>query len=355
MPHQVHLQAINGSTTDAVKAIIHSLTDFSWLGRGESVFVKVASNSYLAPPAVTSPAVLEGVIQVLREAGAGTIYVGDMSGAYYVRHLPNRTIGSTRESMRINGLLQAATNSGASVHCFEEVPFERAYIQGMPDVEHHWGNELHVAEILDRVDHIVNLPRLGKHTLAGATLGLKNGVGWISDHSRMVLHRDAETFHHKIAEINAIPQLRDKMRFTLTLIDQALTTKGPDNGYRLQLDPPLLLAANDVVDHDQIALMVLLWARELTPSADINADTYLAYADSFNKSFVQEVWQQQASTLPTFAELDDINAATYITLAYEILHGARPQQIEIITGGTLLPPTLNAMLTRNLDLNIVLV
>lgn len=352
VPHQVHLHAIDGAVTDSVKAMMRAVTDFNWLKRGDTVFVKVASNSYLAPPAVTSPAVLEGVVQTLLEQGAGTVFVGDMSGAYYVRHLPSRTDGSTRESMRINGLLAAAVNAGAIVHCFEEVPFKEAYIEGVPQIDHHWGNDLFVAEVLDRVDHVINLPRLGKHVLAGATLGLKNAVGWISDYSRMVLHRDAETFHEKIAEINAIPQLQDKMRLTMTLIDKALTTKGPDNGYPLELEQPLLLAAVDVVDHDQIALMVLLWARELTPAVEISADPYLTHADRYNKGFVQQVWQQQAETLPTFEALDDINASTYINLAYAILHGGRPDQIELLTGTKPLPSSLIDMLAGNPDLNI---
>ena len=38
-------------------------------------------------------------------------------------------------------------------------------LPGLPPGDHHWGDDLHVAEILDRVDHIVNLPRLGKHGL----------------------------------------------------------------------------------------------------------------------------------------------------------------------------------------------
>jgi uncharacterized protein (DUF362 family) len=329
-------------------------TDMRWLNAGDSVFVKVASNSYLAPPAVTSPAVLEGIVQVLKEAGAGTVYVGDMSGAYYVRHLSYRTDGSTRASMRINGLLGAAEASGAVVHCFEEVPFDQAYIQGIPTNQHHWDNDLHVAEILDRVDHVINLPRLGKHVLAGATLGLKNAVGWISDYSRMVLHRDAATFHEKIAEINAIPQLREKMRLTMTLVDKALTTQGPDNGYHLLLDPPLIVAAEDVVDHDQVALMVLLWARTQSPAQEVGADPYVTRADEFNRGFVRQVWQQEAQALPSFARLDDIHISSHINYAYDILHNGRPDQIAVSVSGGAMSGNLLTMLMSNPDLNIVL-
>lgn len=343
------------ATADAVKAAMLSATDLSWLQQGDSVFVKVASNSNYAPPSVTSPAVLEGVVRVLKEAGAGTVYVGDMSGAQFVRHLPTETIGSTRDNMRTNGLLAAAEAAGATVHCFEEVPFEQAYIPGIPPGEHHWGDDLRVAEILDRVDHIVNLPRLGKHVLAGASLGLKNAVGWMSDHSRMVLHRDAATFHEKIAEANAIPQLANKMRLTLTLADQALTTYGPDAGYRFPLHQPLIIASEDVVSHDQVALLALLWAREQTPKTALAEDPYPAQSNSLNWWFVRVTWDNEIAgyqDLPTFDDVAATDALTHINLAFDLLHGGRPDRIDVVPGGLPLDETLASALTMNADLRI---
>ncbi len=349
-----HFDPAQTAVTDAVRSTMLAATDMTWLQRGQSVLVKVASNSYYAPPAVTSPAVLAGVIQVLWEHGAGQVYVGDMSGAYFVRHLPTRTEGSTRGVMRTNGLLQAAEDAGATVYCFEEVPFDSAYILGVPSVSSHsWGTELQVAEILGRVDHIVNLPRLGKHVLAGASLGLKNAIGYISDNSRMVLHRDAATFHQKIAEINAIPQLKDKMRLTMTLVDAALTTFGPDHGYHLPLDTPLIIASEDVVNHDQIALLALLWGRQLTPAAEIADDPYFQLADYYNKSFVQEVWQQNAQDLPVFEPIEAASAMTHINLAYYILRGGRPAEIRVIASGLPLDERLTAILAGHPELNIV--
>lgn len=344
------------TTTDAVQTAMRAVTDFSWLRHGDSVFVKVASNSDYGPPAVTSPAVLEGVVRLLKDAGAGTVYVGDMSGAQYVRHLAAETIGSTRANMQKNGLLAAAEAAGATIHCFEEVPFATAYIPGVPSVEHHWGDDLQVAEILDRVDHIVNLPRLGKHVLAGASLGLKNAVGWISDHSRMVLHRDAVTFQEKIAELNTIPQLANKMRLTLTLADQILTTYGPDAGYHLPLTHPLIVASDDIASHDQIALLVLLWARRRTPAAALNDDPYPAQSDGLNWWFVRVTWDDAIAgyqTLPTFDNPAAADALTHVNYAFELLHGGRPDVLEVIPGVTALDETLVSMLTADPELRIV--
>ncbi len=353
----VHLHSFDPAeteTADAVAAAMRAASDLSWLRPGDSVFVKIASNSDYGPPAVTSPAALAGVVRTLKEAGAGTVYVGDMSGAQYVRHLAGETIGSTRANMQKNGLLAAAEAAGAAIHCFEEVPFANAYLTATPPGDHHWGSELQVAEILDRVDHVVNLPRLGKHVLAGASLGLKNAVGWISDHSRMVLHRDAATFQEKIAEINAIPQLAGKLRLTLTLADRALTTYGPDAGYALPLAHPLIVASDDIVSHDQIALLALMWARAQTPRSEIDADPYPAQSDGFNWYFVRVTWDNEIAgyqSLPTFGNLAAADALTHINYAYACLQGGRPDLLEVITGGAV-DESLIALLTRDPDLNI---
>lgn len=346
------------TATEAVRAAMLAATDMSWLKAGDSVFVKVASNSNLFAPSVTSPAVLEGVVGLLKEAGAGTVYVGDMSGAQFVRHLPDETIGSTRDNMRQNGLLAAAEAAGAEIHCFEEVPYESAFVPGVPPGDHHWGEDLQVAAILDEVDHIVNLPRLGKHVLAGASLGLKNAIGWISDHSRMVLHRDADTFQEKIVEVNAIPQLADKMRLTLTLVDQALTTYGPDAGYAMSLDQPFVLAAEDIVSHDQVALLALLWARSQTPAAALVEDPYPAESNGMNWWFVRVYWGEDAAaayqTLPTFDALDRPDIPMHVSLAWDILHGGRPEAIAIQPGGLAPVESLLTALQTNPALGITL-
>jgi uncharacterized protein (DUF362 family) len=347
----------NQNTTDsAIRAALLATSNFSWLHSGDSVFVKVASNSNLSSPSVTSPAVLGSAVRFLLEAGAGTVYVGDMSGAQFVRHLPDETIGSTRENMRQNGLLEAAEAAGATIHCFEEVPYAQAYIPGIPSVAHHWADELYVAEILDRVDHIVNLPRLGKHVLAGATLGLKNAVGWISDQSRGALHRDGHVFQEKIAEINAIPQLANKQRLTLTLVDKILTTYGPDAGYHLPLDKPIVIASDDIVSHDQIALLTLLWARQQTPHTVLQDDPYPLQSNGLNAWFVRVYWgetyYQQYQQLPTFDDLAAPNNLTHINYAYDILRNGRPDVIEVSSGEYPLDSKLQMMLTHNPALHI---
>lgn len=356
---RVHLHSFDPAATPAAQAVQDAMlaaTDMSWLKPGDSVFVKLASNSNYPPPSVTSPDVLAGVVSVLQFAGAGTIYVGDMAGAYFCRHLADQTIGSTREVMRENGLLAAAEATGATVHVFDEVPFHQAYVTATNAGS--WANDLQVAEILDRVDHIVNLPRLGKHVLAGASLGLKNAIGWVSDYSRMVLHRDGASFHQRIAEVNAIPQLRDKMRLTLTLVDKALTTYGPDAGYHLALNRPLIIASDDLASHDQVALMTLVWGRDRTPQDIVRGDPYPAESNGMNWYFVRVTWGADPiasyTDLPTFRDIADGGAMTHINQAFTLLNGARPDAIEVVPGGVALDEALVGVLTSKPELNIVM-
>ena len=72
-------------------------------------------------------------------------------------------------------------------------------------------------DILKQVDHIILLPRVSRHALAGSTLGLKAAVGWLRDDSRLELHRDARSFLEKIVEINDTTTLRRKLRLVLTV------------------------------------------------------------------------------------------------------------------------------------------
>ena len=84
--------------------------------------------------------------------------------------------------------------------------------------------------ILKDVDHIVLMPRCGRHVLAGSTLGLKAAVGYWRTDTRLEYHRDAATFHEKTAEANTARILLDKQRIVVSAADRILTTFGPDDG-----------------------------------------------------------------------------------------------------------------------------
>lgn len=279
-------------TIAAIRRVAEAATDFSWLSRGDVVFLKPASNSPHQYPATTSPLAVLAMARLLREKGAGRVIVGDKPGVEWVYQDKSRQRGSSRAILRKNGLHQAALESGAEVHYFDEAGYD-AYFAERPAHKSHWRGELWFPNILREVDHIVLLPRVSRHTLAGTTFGLKAAVGWLRDDSRLELHRDASSFLEKAVEINDAPVLRQKLRLVLSLATKVQTTFGPDRGYTVEPDPGLVFASESLLAHDMVALGWLLWNREHgTPAAHLVwfRDPYRAYPGALNRAFVGYTW-----------------------------------------------------------------
>lgn len=251
----------------AVRACAEAATDFSWLSRGDAVFIKPVVNSGNPYPATTSPAAVAAMIDLLREKGAGRIIVGDMSGVEQVRFSSRSLSGSSRALMESSGLAGAVKASGAELHCFEEAGWE-AFHEEAPAAGSHWKKGLMMPDILDEVQHIVLMPRCGRHVLAGSTLGLKAAVGYWRHDTRLEYHRDASTFHKKTAEGNTVESLQSKQRLVITAADRILATFGPDKGYVYQPENGLIIASESVVAHDMVSLAWLLENRRGMPDSE---------------------------------------------------------------------------------------
>ena len=101
----------------AVRAAAEAATDFSWLSKGDAVFIKPALNSGNPYPATTSPVALEGMVELLKEKGAGRVIVGDMSGIEYVKLSPGGLSGSSRRLMEASGIAGAVQTAGSLARC----------------------------------------------------------------------------------------------------------------------------------------------------------------------------------------------------------------------------------------------
>ncbi len=285
-----------GSSEDevtlAVRNVAEATTDFSWLSRGDVVLIKPASNSAELYPATTSPLAIRAMAGLLKERGAGRVIVADKPGVEHVYQDEKRQRSSSREVMTKNGLHGAALESGAEVHYFDEAGSD-AYFPERTEEGSHWKGELMFPNILNQVDHVVLLPRVSRHVLAGTTLGLKAAVGWLRDDSRLELHRDAKSFFEKIAEINDARVLRQKLRLILTVATKVQTTFGPDRGFAAEVNPGLVFGSTSLLAHDMVSLGWLLWCREhATPSAQTawHRDPYQTLPSLFNRLFVGYIW-----------------------------------------------------------------
>jgi len=251
-----------------VRAVAEAATDFSWLSKGDAVFLKPVLNSGNPYPATTSPTALAAMVAMLRERGASRVIVGDMAGILHVKLSPEGVSGSSRRLMEASGMARAAAESGAELHFFEEAGWD-AFYEEVPAAGSHWKRGLMMPRVLREVQHIILMPRCARHALAGSTLGLKAAVGYWRTDTRLEYHRDAASFQEKTAEGNTVDTLRKKQRLVLSLADKILTTYGPDEGHIVQPATGLVIASESVVAHDMVSLAWLLENRRgLPPSED---------------------------------------------------------------------------------------
>jgi uncharacterized protein (DUF362 family) len=247
---------------EAVKDAARAATDFSWLSRGDSIWIKPALNSGNPYPATTSPVGIRAMIELLKEKGAGRVIVGDMAGIEHVKLTPGGREGSTRQLMAASGIARAVAAAGGELHFPEEIGWDGFFEDG-PPAGGHWTCGLMMPEILREVDHLVVMPRCSRHVLLGSSLGMKNAVGYWRTDTRLEYHRDAATIHEKTAEANRLPCLQEKQRLVLTTADKVLTTFGPDKGFVSEPETGLAIASASIVAHDMVSLAWLLENRAM--------------------------------------------------------------------------------------------
>lgn len=281
------------SPYEICERVISDIDDLSWFSKGDSLFVKVACNSAHPHPAVTAPDAVRGIVKFFKARGAGKIYVGDQAGVEHVRLTQTDRRSSTREIMARNGLLDAVEESTAILHCFDDHGWE-GYTRVEPDFSGVWRDGVVIPKILTEVDHIINLPRIGAHAVAGYTLGLKNGVGWLRDDCRLELHQQGATFYEKIAEINHYPAIRNKLRFTLTLAHKALLNIGPDIGAKYDFKGTLAIAAKNLMDHDYLASVLIPWLDQHNTSFFDLYAPYPKHVNYWNRFLVKKTWGAEA-------------------------------------------------------------
>jgi uncharacterized protein (DUF362 family) len=312
---------------DAVRYAAKAATDFSWLSKGDTVLIKIALNSGNPYPATTDPVGIKTIVELLKKKGAGRVVVSDMAGVEHVKLYPDRITGSTRELMNKSGIATAALASGAELYFPEEDGWD-AFFEDRPVSGSNWLAGIMVPKILNEVNHIVLMPRCGRHLLAGSSLGMKTVVGYFRHDSRLEYHRDASTFQEKTAEANTVPSIKDKQRLVLTSATKILTTLGPDKGYISEPDIGFIIASESLVAHDMVSLAWLIENRRLTPeeAKTIQKDPYMnpQAVDYINRIVVRWLGGSEAGKKAeklTGNNLDTIWNDRVLNRAYELFGG----------------------------------
>jgi uncharacterized protein (DUF362 family) len=234
-----------------------AVDNLDWLQRGDTVFIKPVLNSGKPYPSTTSPLALASMIRLLKDKGAGRVVVGDMSGVGHLDQRPDGCKGSTRKLAKSAGLLNPVLDAGAEWAFFEEAGWESFY-EEQPAPGSHWQRGIMLPNVLQEVDHIVNMPRCSRHALLGNTLGLKSVVGYMRYDTRLEYHHAAKSIQEKTAEANTVPTLLQKQRLVVTAADKVLATFGPDLGHVIAPQQGLVIASRSVVAHDMLSLAWLI-------------------------------------------------------------------------------------------------
>jgi uncharacterized protein (DUF362 family) len=273
------------------KKTVEATTDFTWLSKGDRVLIKIALNSGNSYPATTDPWSVQCMVKLLKERGAGIILVADQSGFGTVQWTKDRKEGSSRQLAKTAGLLKVIEESDAEPCFFEEYGWD-AYRPASPDGEHHWKRPIMVPAKLDEVDHIIFLPRVSSHILAGNTLGLKLAVGFLRSDSRGEFHRGGKQFYAMYEEINHIPPIASKLRLIVSSGRSVLTLVGPNEGPTANPDYGLVLASNDLLAHEMLAYAWLQWNRQFETSsiAHMTMGRPTKSRSRYNKRFSDRMW-----------------------------------------------------------------
>ncbi|PKL66591.1 MAG: hypothetical protein CVV28_09310 [Methanobacteriales archaeon HGW-Methanobacteriales-1] len=273
--------------------LLKSTNNLEWLSSGDIVLLKPALNSPDPYPSTTHPLSIKVISEILSENGA-KVLIGDQSGLKDVLHDPYGVIhGETQDNYIKSGM---GTIDDEFIS-FESEGWDDGFIHYQSNHTPSWPHGFHVTQWIEKVDHIINLPRLSSHSQAGATLGFKNMVGILRDDSRMDFHANgpfnnfikneahgsslksiddkSDTFIEKIVEIS--DSIKEKLRITLFVATQAQATFGPNRNalqigklefgkaHIVNLKPGLIFTSADPVSAESFALALLKDIRKSIP------------------------------------------------------------------------------------------
>lgn len=208
---------------------------------GRSVLIVPSASTNLPPPASTSPAALEAMIELAWDAGARDVIVGAMSVS---------PVQNTQANLMANGLLDAADRAGAR---FVDFRYDR-WVQVPLGGRSRRYETLSIPLTVYEAERLIGIPALTTDRVAGFSLSLKLWMSAIHPRQR-VRARTTRDVGRAVAECN-LP-----FRPDLLVLDggRARVAGGPDRGETARTD--LFLASGDRVALDASGVALLAGHR----------------------------------------------------------------------------------------------
>ncbi|MFO0612561.1 MAG: DUF362 domain-containing protein [Polyangiaceae bacterium] len=248
-------RATRDAHEDALGAAIEGAGGLGFIREGETVFVKVNTNSGHTFPYSSSPTAVAWLARQIQSRGGRAVF-GDRS-FWGDAH--------TSRNFDTNGIRLAVESSNAELLVLDD---DVAWVELDPATAPNWVPPVRVPRVALEAAHVVNLACAKTHFIAGATLALKNLIGFVHAVDRMregnLKTHDRARLPHQIADIHRAVRPR------LHVVDgfRALVTGGPTP---MSGDGPTIVDAKTVIaSTDPIACDVagILLLQEHAPESE---------------------------------------------------------------------------------------
>jgi uncharacterized protein (DUF362 family) len=260
------LAVVHGTNVEAmVREAVDRLGGMGYfVSKGERVLLKpnVGWDRQPEQAANTNPEVVAAVARLCREAGAGEVWVSDVS------------LNDPERCFARSGIRAAAEGAGADVLLPGGNDFWKTDMQG--ELLREWP----VSRFFHLTDRVINLPVVKNHSLCGCTLAMKNWYGILGGR-RNQLHQRIHT---------SIVDLAAALRPTLTIMDatRVLKHNGPTGGSLDDVSVEnTLIAGLDEVAVDSYSLRFLDLTANAVPFLALGEQRGLGQVDWRNKRWVE--------------------------------------------------------------------
>jgi uncharacterized protein (DUF362 family)/Pyruvate/2-oxoacid:ferredoxin oxidoreductase delta subunit len=203
----------------------------------------------------THPAIVKGIIQIIREAG-GIPFLGD-----------SPSVGSLMRAAEKAGIKRVTDEMGCPL-----VEFDQPILA--PKGGRKFSKRLEIDRNVLEADVVINLPKWKTHCLTLLTLGVKNLFGCIPGAKKALWHLKAGEDRKVFAQ--TLVDLYQVIRPSLTILDGIIGMEGngPNSGHPISLG--LMLASTDPLSLDQIVCDLLGIPRESLPTNRVAFEEGLA-------------------------------------------------------------------------------
>ncbi len=204
--------------------------------KGDKVFIKPNLVAPLTKEsgAITDPEITRAVIQLVREAGASQIRVGDAPFFFY----------KSRRAFEVTGTEKVVEEEGAEVVYLDE----DEYLE-IESPKAKLMNTIKMPKTLLDCDKFITVPKLKTHSMCRVSLAIKNQIGLLSPEEKQIYHRT--DIHQKVVDVTlaATPDL--------AIIDGLVALEGQGPTYGNAVDTGIIIAGTDMVSVDAVASSIM--------------------------------------------------------------------------------------------------